>query len=246
MRDIAEIQTKPYPNVQYFPREESIQAGCLIVARNAVESVHLYVWIPEDYPLTGPVVLDSNNGDEPEDVLDAMCYGSRGGQQNWTPAYTLKSMAIDVLQWYSIDLDTSYWAANEPDHVECAYCGVGLRQLAPYQAPSLESAAAASGSNSQQEMEQQTFISKLPDELQARICHHLEDEDVIKLAEAWATKMGDAKGIIRQFNVLRDRELQCLVLKKSLNEAQLGLGIRAVGRPIRGAGTMHTLEFEFE
>ena len=73
------------------------------------------------------------------------------------------------------------------------------------------------------------------------LCHELEDEDLANFARAW-NKIGGVHGIVNKFNIVRNRELQCFVLKKSFNKAKLGVGVSITSE----GGRKGTIASEFD
>ncbi|KAI1296406.1 hypothetical protein F5Y03DRAFT_410123 [Xylaria venustula] len=66
-------------------------------------------------------------------------------------------------------------------------------------------------------------INGLPDEILLLIIESLDDfEHLTNFARAWQR----ISQIVRDFNVIRQRELQCFCLKKSYQSANLGVGVR--------------------
>lgn len=84
-------------------------------------------------------------------------------------------------------------------------------------------------------------FKRLPDEILALICDKLESEDLSNLARAW-NRVGGPRGVVTKFNILRNRELQCFVLKNSFRDTELGVGVEALVTP--GRKKMMSSEFD--
>ena len=95
-------------------------------------------------------------------------------------------------------------------------------------------------SSSEEADEKLTDITALPDELLVLICNELESEDLAPFARSW-NRIGGEHGVVSKFNVIRNRELLCFCLKKSFDEAQLGIGVGVTFR-----GRLGTFESEFD
>ncbi|KAI0521708.1 hypothetical protein F5B22DRAFT_595935 [Xylaria bambusicola] len=66
-------------------------------------------------------------------------------------------------------------------------------------------------------------INQLPNEILLLIIEHLDDfEDLTSFARAWPR----ISQVVRDFNVIRQREQQCFCLKKTYQQASLGVGVR--------------------
>lgn len=83
-------------------------------------------------------------------------------------------------------------------------------------------------------------LAHLPNELLAQVCAHLDDEDLINFAKSW-DRIGGSTGVVSAFNVLRNRELLCFVLKEDFNVTKLGIGVA-----VKRQGRKGFLESEFE
>src|SRR6266516_2130236 len=55
LRDITELQGKPYPNISIFP-SDNIKDACLVLRPNGGRPLHLSVHFGVEYPLQAPTV----------------------------------------------------------------------------------------------------------------------------------------------------------------------------------------------
>ena len=103
LRDIAELQAKPYPNVTLFPNE-TVTTACLVLTPNGGRPIHLAVDFGFDYPLRAPVVtIQSRHIEHPNVFGSYICASILNTEEGYTSAYTLKGIAIQLLSFFSSD-----------------------------------------------------------------------------------------------------------------------------------------------
>lgn len=158
-------------------------------------------------------------------------------EEGYTSAYTLKSIAIQLLSFFSsdtitqeggvhtVDLKKYRELGHADDDFKCPECRFGHQDF-------IFGTASIDGEN------ESTFdtwgttmisnlsisscpIDKLPSEILVLIFDTLETEQLITFAEAW-DKVSRA---ITEFDILRTRELQCFCLKKDYTKIALGVGV---------------------
>jgi ubiquitin-protein ligase len=56
LRDIAELQSKPYPNIELHVQEEDLTQACLVLNPEGYGLMHLTVTFPHDFPLEPPAI----------------------------------------------------------------------------------------------------------------------------------------------------------------------------------------------
>ena len=139
LRDIAELQAKPYPNISLFPSEDVTKA-CLILRPNGAHPLHLSVDFGAQYPLNAPRVTIQSRLDHPNIFGSYICASILNTTEGYTSAYTLKGIAIQLLSFFSSDKleqadgdrvadltryrryhDRNTWA----EHL-CSKCGFGV------------------------------------------------------------------------------------------------------------------------
>lgn len=288
LRDLREIQEHPYENVKLIPREENIRDACLILTPLGQDPLHFTVLFQDNYPLRAPSIRIDSSVHHPNVFGGYICASILNTSKGWTPAYTIKGIAIQLLSFFSSDtLEQVHGGAARdlnryrlPDGrwsptggaFECRHCDyyrpdsyaiptsytLNLGRLlggvfgedTPPDASLQESHAQAPSSQGTPESTGQAQTSSLdasvpledqeghhiydmPDEILVRICEQMETEDLITYARAWS-RIGSATGIVTRFNLLRNRELQCFVLKKSFEEADLGVGVDVALRGKQG------------
>ncbi|KAF2165309.1 hypothetical protein M409DRAFT_55727 [Zasmidium cellare ATCC 36951] len=67
----------------------------------------------------------------------------------------------------------------------------------------------------------------LPEDVLLLFCDYLEEEDLFLAARAW----NGFSRLIRRYNIIRTRELQCFTLKRGFKDLDLGIGVHATTRP---------------
>lgn len=101
--DIAELQTKPYPNISLHIQDEDITTACLILTAENYGVLHLTVDFPADYPLSPPRIQMDSSIKHPNVGGNYICASLLNTQEGYTPAYTLKGIAIQLLSFFSSD-----------------------------------------------------------------------------------------------------------------------------------------------
>ncbi|KIW19912.1 hypothetical protein PV08_00487 [Exophiala spinifera] len=245
LRDIAEFQSKPYPFITFIPRTD-IHSACLILTPEAKRPIHLTVRIPHDFPLHPPTVACDTPIQHPNVFGSYICASILNTQEGYTPAYTLQGIAIQILSFFNsdhieqtsgrkVDLRTYKQLDNTRPQYHCHLCqfgAVGSQERTLLADSTVETAIdpviifcdAAFESDAAPTKQP---LTRLPDEILALVCDKLESEDLSKFARAW-NRVGGPQGVVTKFNILRNRELQCFVLKKSFRETTLGIGVGAI------------------
>lgn len=104
LQDIAEIQTKPYPNIALHVQDDDISTGCLVLTVEGYGAMHLTINFNSDYPLTPPIIRMDSKVMHPN-IKEAghICASILDTKMDYTPAYTLKGIAIQLLSFFSSD-----------------------------------------------------------------------------------------------------------------------------------------------
>ncbi|MCJ1454897.1 hypothetical protein MMC28_005250 [Mycoblastus sanguinarius] len=143
LQDIAELQTNPYPNI-VLCTHDSLRTACLLLTPNRKEPLHLTITFAKNYPLQPPKVTIQSKIEHPNVYGNYICASILITTEAYTPAYTLKGIAIQLLSFFSsdsieqmhdghsVDL-TSYISSKGRDPGErdfcCSDCGFGGRKL---------------------------------------------------------------------------------------------------------------------
>ncbi|KAI1422753.1 hypothetical protein F5Y12DRAFT_799336 [Xylaria sp. FL1777] len=279
LSDIHELVTKPYPKITLHPHGSNLYEACLILYPENYPALHLTILFPKTYPIEPPDVRMDSSVQHPNVYGDFICASILRLGDEYTPAYTLTGIAIQLLSFFDSDsveqeydgiVDLAdYQALNSPhlvDTYECRECEFGMmnnpRQVrttptlhnfdervdrSPEQSPAMQSSIHSPNpvhsSTPREEKSQQPSpwtqqisiisnrkagqdgfdINKLPNEILLLIIESLDDfGHLSNFARAWPR----VSQIVRDFDVIRQRELQCFCLKKGYQSAKLGVGVR--------------------
>lgn len=104
LQDIAELQSKPYPNISLHVQDDNITQACLILTVvDGYGPMHLTVDFPHDYPLSPPRIRMDSDVSHPNIFGTYICASILNTTEGYTPAYTLKGIAIQLLSFFSSD-----------------------------------------------------------------------------------------------------------------------------------------------
>ncbi|KAG8530716.1 uncharacterized protein KY384_004073 [Bacidia gigantensis] len=101
LHEIKEIESDPYPNV-IFHSNDSVTEACLILTPDGGCPLHLRMKLA-DYPLKAPVVTIQSQIDHPNVFDSYICASILNTAEGYTPAYTLKGIAIQLLSFFNSD-----------------------------------------------------------------------------------------------------------------------------------------------
>ncbi|KAL8924238.1 MAG: hypothetical protein Q9172_002778 [Xanthocarpia lactea] len=101
LRDISELQKNPYPNIA-FHMHDSLEQACLILSPEKSKPLHLTMAF-RGFPFTAPRVTIQSNITHPNVFGDYICASILNTTEGYTPAYTLKSIAIQLLSFFCSD-----------------------------------------------------------------------------------------------------------------------------------------------
>lgn len=85
----------PYPNIALHNTEDSLPQACLILSPAGQDSLHLTLTFPE-YPLRASTVTVQSDTRHPNVFGTYICASIVNTIGGYTPAYTLKSIAIQL------------------------------------------------------------------------------------------------------------------------------------------------------
>ncbi|CAJ2503410.1 Uu.00g108040.m01.CDS01 [Anthostomella pinea] len=271
--DIREMIEQPYPNITLIPEDHDIRSACLVLTPDNYEPLHLTVRVGDQYPLNAPEVSMDSDIIHPNVFGDYICATILNTSDGWTPAYTLKGTAIQLLSFFdSESLERDYGGGRQDladyqnvdarylkEPYKCNKCHFGstyLQSIRPRQATSRaydarvdaipeqwpilgEVVTPPKGSlgrtsnisrvtDGTQQLDSDGppsavfAMNKLPNEVLLLIIDHLEDfKHLTTFASAWPR----VSAIVRDFDVVRQRELQCFCLKQGYQSAGLGVGV---------------------
>ncbi|KAK7750151.1 hypothetical protein SLS62_007900 [Diatrype stigma] len=196
------------------------------------------------YPVRSPTVrMDSTKVSHPNIFGGYICADILRDGDGYTSAYTLKGIAIQLLSFFSsdkVDQDggsaislKKYRKADGIDTFNCDKCGftaaVDNNQGHAY--------GNANGDGSPKESRRarkrrnaalskgpitDCAIRKLPNEVLLLVLEQFEDfQDLAHFAQVWPR----VSRLIADFDIVRQRELQCFCTKQSYRETKLGVGV---------------------
>lgn len=90
----------PYPNITLHNTEDSLRQACLILSPAGQDSLHLTLTFPE-YPLRAPAVTIQSDIHHPNVFGTYICASIVNMIEGYAPVYTLKSIAIQLLSFFS-------------------------------------------------------------------------------------------------------------------------------------------------
>ncbi|KAF7858040.1 hypothetical protein EAF04_009396 [Stromatinia cepivora] len=262
--DIAELQAKPYPNIYLHVDDENLNRACLILTVEGYGPLHMNIEFPIDYPIQPPIIEMDSAISHPNIFKGGyICASILNTTEGWTPAYTLKGIAIQLLSFFASDAieqvngrgrvylhdyRAESEAADGTRNFFCAKCGSG-REI------SETSDIAIRDGSSMMDLDTVDFhntfsrssnnplgasiqISTLPDEVVLLICDNLDTEDLMLFAKAWS-RVGH---MVTRYDLIRTRELQCFLSKQTYKMARLGVGVGIT----REGGQKVTFSSEFD
>jgi len=100
LQDIAELQSDPYPNIGLFLQDD-LQQACLVLSPSGKAPLHLTINFGKHYPLVAPQITIQSQIEHPNVYGDYICASILNTTEGYTPAYTLKSVAIQLLSFFS-------------------------------------------------------------------------------------------------------------------------------------------------
>lgn len=260
MRDIAELQEKPYPNIRLQPID--LDNACLILTTEAYGSLHLRIHFGQ-FPTVPPRVWIQSTISHPNIFGGFICASILNSDESYTPAYTLKGICIQLLSFFASDSleQEAYDGGGTVDLNEyrrqrtsctkgyqCCQCGFDTTTQNVEANQKTESrrskkrARREKAEASAQVLDSPRLVSprlavginSLPDELLLQTTDHLDFEDLMSLSKAFSRM----KAIIQSYDVIRCRELQCFILKQTYRQLILGVGVSVTGGK--------TIESEFD
>ena len=144
LQDIAELQSDPYPNIVLCVQDDNLQKACLLLTPIGKAPLHLTMVFGKDYPLKPPMVSIQTHVEHPNVFDNFICADILNVKESYTPAYTLKSIAIQILSFfsserieqaggYSIELDgyrhsVFHFRRGTEINYTCLDCGFGGRE----------------------------------------------------------------------------------------------------------------------
>ncbi|KAK0616776.1 hypothetical protein B0T14DRAFT_483166 [Immersiella caudata] len=261
MQDIAELKKKPYPKIKIHFDDEDVTEACLVITPDGWPALHMTIHFPSDYPLRAPTISMDSHIVHPNVFGGYICASILNTTEGYTPAYTLKGIAIQLLSFFCSDsieqdyggvkvsLERFRQESNQlaSSRMECGFDrGAVQRSVSDTRSDSSRSSRPRRRKAKGPKPDENStavidparfFIDRLPNEIILAIAEHLEFEELTKFSAAWDR----ISQLITQFDIVRVRELQCFVLKENYLNQNLGVGVGVVG-----GGRQGTLQSEFD
>ncbi|KAM0268893.1 hypothetical protein ACHAQH_009876 [Verticillium albo-atrum] len=253
--DLAELQERPYPYIDLRVDESNIFKVCLVLTPPGWVPIHLTAEFPSQYPLVAPRVHTNTYIRHPNVFGTYLCTSILNTELGWTPAYTLKGVAIQLLSFFtSENLEQDHGGGSVsllhvrnsnrqlPQTFNCQQCKFKSETWADVkrahrkqlqEAAELEAATAAPES----ELDSRQFLTQMPAEILLTIIDSLDFRDLTAFSQAW----GRVSDLIAQAGIVRLREMQCFCTKANFNAAKLGVGVS-----LEGSGVKKSIESEFD
>ncbi|KAI1372424.1 hypothetical protein F4677DRAFT_463260 [Hypoxylon crocopeplum] len=253
LSDIRELVEKPYPNITLCAHDSDLSSACLILTPTHYTPLHLTIKFTPFYPTEPPVVEMNSYVIYPNVTGRYICDCLGILSNEHTPAITLKGIAIQLLSFFSSDsLDQEkvkkvlFGDKVVYDTFKCSRCRFGHAEeiddarwltlqgwswpkLQGYGLPTLRGSTELSSTDRMQDTlpilrhnnSIPCHISRLPNEILLMILEELDSEEMTHFAAA-CPRISD---VIRDFNLVRQRELQCFCLKQDYRSVNIGVGV---------------------
>ncbi|KAK1986867.1 hypothetical protein LZ30DRAFT_704077 [Colletotrichum cereale] len=239
LQDIAELQQEPYPRISLHTRDDDLRRVCLILQPEGWMPMHTTVIFVDRYPLVAPKIKMNTAVEHPNVYGSYICASILNTSEGYTPAYTLKGIAIQMLSFFNSDsVEQDYGEYHEnlklyrheslqlKQTFSCSHCGfdgtkakADSRRARRHARKTLSSAPRAVSAN--QEKQRECVVTCLPDELLLGTIKELDFPDLIAFSHAWPR----VAEVIRRYDVIRLTELQCFVTKTNFRNTKLGVGV---------------------
>ncbi|KAI0449864.1 hypothetical protein F5B21DRAFT_30053 [Xylaria acuta] len=279
LSDIHELIRKPYPKIALHPSEDNIHRACLVLYPDHYAPLHLSIHFPSTYPTQPPQVSMNSSVQHPNVYGEFICASILRLGEEYTPAYTLKGIAIQLLSFFDSDsLEQEDYPTKEDlisyqeldklcldDTYTCRKCQFGMkigpgriknrpgpanfdarvdhdpngwptihgsvisgahsspvRPRTPSHMETGPGKSTTTSTNTRRTGRARFNIDQLPNEILLLIIERLDEfEHLTSFARAWPR----ISELVRDFDVIRKRELQCFCLKKGFQSAKLGVGV---------------------
>ncbi|KAK4503274.1 hypothetical protein PRZ48_006702 [Zasmidium cellare] len=229
--DIKELQDKPYPGIAVHIQDEDMTKACLVVRPENDRPLHMTMHFTKQYPLQPPkITMDSKNVMHPNIFDNHICINILTQDEDYTPAYTLKGICIQMLSFFaSAKIEQDYGGVVDrkkwTKRTEYDEARLGTAEKKPSTLPNGEQTATQD--TTEEEDKKKLQLVDLPDDVLLLFCDYLDEEDLFLAARAW----NGFGRLIRRYNIIRTRELQCFTLKRGFKDLDLGIGVHATTRP---------------
>ena len=103
LADIRELTKNPYPNISLHVPDDDFTSLCLILTPEKYPPLHLTVSFSGSYPTIAPMIKMNSRVYHPNVFGTYICADILKNGDGYTPAYTLKGIAIQMLSFFSSD-----------------------------------------------------------------------------------------------------------------------------------------------
>ncbi|EFQ33647.1 hypothetical protein CGRA01v4_02057 [Colletotrichum graminicola] len=101
LRDITELQQEPYPSVSLHTRDDDLRRACLVLRPEGWMPMHTTVIFVDRYPLVAPQIMMNTVVNHPNVIGSYICASVLNTFEGYTPSYTLKGIAIQMLSFFN-------------------------------------------------------------------------------------------------------------------------------------------------
>lgn len=171
LQDIAEMQAEPYPYIALHPYDHNTAMACLVLTPPGWPVIHLSLTFPPIYPLSPPSIVVNTVVKHPNVLRNSTICASvlQRGADGWTPAYTLRGLAIQLLSFFASDhIEQAHlpggeqeplkeyreWSRQRSQAFVCPACGHGTDKAYESKIPS------TSGDETLGDNEPRCFVTK--------------------------------------------------------------------------------------
>jgi ubiquitin-protein ligase len=100
LRDVHELNSHPYPNI-FLHSHPALTTACLILTPPGLPPIHVTCTFPPRYPIHPPRITIQTKFIHPNVFGDYICASILNTNEGYTPAYTLKGIAIQMLSFFN-------------------------------------------------------------------------------------------------------------------------------------------------
>jgi ubiquitin-protein ligase len=263
LRDIKELQTKPYPGIALHLRDGDLTQACLILTPEGNAPLHLTVIFEDRYPIQPPQITIQSKIAHPNIYNDYICASILNTTEGYTPAYTLKGICIQLLSFFGSDkleqdhggvVDLKDYTRDirqfgdftgrhqlgvEFSCTKCGFINAGGHVLGSHVSNPTDDNVPSSpmqlGAQPLSGNPNQPFAE------QERHLWDLPDELLVSITEfmeeetlfSAARAWNGFSRLLQSQNLIQVREMQCFTLKEGFKQCCLGVGIGINGRKLQ-------------
>ena len=256
LTDIKELTKNPYPNIKLHVHDDDLRTLCLILTPESYRPLHLTIACDTGYPTKAPAIRMDSTVAHPNVFGSFICADILKNGDGYTPAYTLKGIAIQLLSFFSSDKVEQYYGheiplekyrqlnKKSPDRFQCTKCSFGGAAVEGAQVTSSQPlndnvpGTDMKRHRQSRSRRRRARKHKLQLEVAGGVCSigKLPNEMVLLILDkiedfedltCFARAWPRVSSIIADFGVVRRRELQCFCTKQSFEVTRIGIGVSA-------------------